>query len=133
MSQSSGEICVNPYHYERLSHSNHGRMQYFRDDGSANEQQPEKHNNYHNNNQNYPISNHGGINVVSSLARVHGEGYVQYSPYYMELYFNIWRFKTILRSYVVTPTLPDHQQTDLNIQLPGNEQHIILTEVTVRL
>ena len=23
MSQSSGEICVNPYHYERLSHSNH--------------------------------------------------------------------------------------------------------------
>ena len=42
MSQSSGEICVNPYHYERLSHSNHGRMQYFRDDGSDNEQQPEK-------------------------------------------------------------------------------------------
>ena len=42
MSQSSGEICVNPYHYERLSHSNHGRMPYFRDDGSDNEQQPEK-------------------------------------------------------------------------------------------
>jgi len=98
MSQSSGEICVNPYHYERLSHSNHGRMQYFRDDGFDQ--------GYVNNYQNYPISNHGGINVVSSLARVHGEG-----------------------SYVVAPTLPDHQQTDLNIQLPGNEQHIILTEV----
>ena len=23
MSQSSEEMCVNPYHYERLSHSNH--------------------------------------------------------------------------------------------------------------
>ena len=32
---------------------------------------------YVNNYQNYPISNHGGINVVSSLARVHGEGYVK--------------------------------------------------------
>ena len=29
---------------------------------------------YVNNYPNYPISNHGGINVVSSLARVHGEG-----------------------------------------------------------
>ena len=42
-------------------------------------------------------------------------------------------FEILFRSYVVAPTLPDHQQTDLNIQIPGNEQHIILTEVSVRL
>ena len=45
MSQSSGEICVNPYHYDRLTHASHQRMQFFREgatDGSDSDQHPEQ-------------------------------------------------------------------------------------------